>query len=144
MPEKIRVLVIDDSALMRKKISDLINSDEQLEVIGTARNGEEGVKEVLLQRPDVVTMDVEMSKMDGITALGYIMSDRPTPVIMVSAYTAQNSDITIKALEFGAVDFVLKPDGVISLDILKVKTELISKIKMAAKVPRDKLRLGMG
>ncbi len=141
MAERIRVLVVDDSALMRKKISDLINSDDELEVIGTARNGEEAVREVLVRKPDVITLDIEMPRMDGLTALGYIMSERPTPVIMLSAYTKYGSRETICALEYGAVDFVLKPGGVISLDISKVKKELISKIKMAAGISSEKLHL---
>jgi two-component system chemotaxis response regulator CheB len=141
MADKIRVLVVDDSALMRKKISDLINSDDELEVIGTARNGEEAVREVLIRQPDVITLDIEMPRMDGLNALGYIMSERPTPVIMLSAYTKYGSHETISALEYGAVDFVLKPSGVISLDIGKVKNELLSKIKLAAGISIDKIKL---
>lgn len=141
MPEKIRVLVVDDSALMRKKISDLINSDDELEVVGTARNGEEAVQEVMIRRPDVITLDIEMPRMDGLTALGYIMSECPTPVIILTGHTRWGSVGTINALEYGAVDFMLKPSGVISLDIAKVKHELLAKIKTAAKVNVKNLHL---
>lgn len=142
--EKIRVLVVDDSALMRKKISDMINSDRQCEVIATARNGEEAIKGVLILKPDVVTLDVQMPMMDGLTCLGYIMSERPTPVIMLSAFTHYGGEVTMKALEYGAVDFVHKPSGVISLDIGRVKSELLTKIKMAVKVDLNKLKFILG
>lgn len=141
---KIRVLVVDDSALMRKKVSDMINSDKDCEVIATARNGEEAIKGVLIFKPDVVTLDVQMPMMDGLTCLGYIMSERPTPAIMLSAFTNYGGEVTIKALEYGAVDFVHKPSGVISLDIAKVRDELLSKIKIAVKVDLTKLRFILG
>lgn len=141
MPEKIRVLVVDDSALMRKKISDMVNSDEELEVIATARDGEEAVREILIRRPDVVTLDIEMPRMDGLMALGYIMSECPTPVIIFTGYTTWGAVETINALEYGAVDFMLKPSGAISLDIAKVKNELLSKIKLASTVNVKQLHL---
>lgn len=141
MSEKIRVLVVDDSALMRKKISDMINSDVDIEVVGTARSSEEVLRAVPFLKPDVITMDIQMPGMDGITCVGYIMSEFPTPVVMLSAFTHYGSEMTIKALEYGAVDFVLKPSGVISLDIHKVRDELLNKIKIAARVSVDKLKL---
>lgn len=137
---KIRVLVVDDSALMRKKLSEMINADEACEVIATARNGEEALRGVESFHPDVVTLDVELPKMDGLTALKYIMSEWPTPVVMVTAYSNYRGEDTIKCLEYGAVDLVEKPSGVISLDIEKVASELVSKIKVASHVRPKVLR----
>lgn len=137
---RIRVLVVDDSALMRKRISEMINSDPDLEVIATARNGEEAVRAVFLLKPDAVTLDIELPVMNGLTALKYIMSEFPTPVIVLSAYTKAGADITMQSLESGAFDVVAKPSGVISLDIDKVGKELISKIKATQNINIGKLR----
>jgi two-component system chemotaxis response regulator CheB len=139
MNNKIRVLVVDDSALMRLIISDILNSDEEIEVVATARDGEDGIKKITGLRPDVVTLDIEMPRLDGLHALGYIMSEIPTPVIMVSAYTQKGSEATFRALEYGAVDFVSKPSGPISGDIRAVGDELIAKIKVAASVDLNNL-----
>lgn len=138
--EKIRVLVADDSALMRKLISDIINGDERMEVIATARNGEDAYNKVLDLKPDVVTMDVEMPVQDGIATLEKLMLTHPVAVIMLSAQTQSGSEATIKALEKGAVDFVAKTGGSISVDIEKVRLELLDKIKTAAEIPLDKIR----
>jgi two-component system chemotaxis response regulator CheB len=132
MERKVRVLVVDDSALMRKKVSDMINADESCEVVATARNGEEAVRAVAALKPDVVTMDVELPRMNGVTALRHIMKENPTPVVMLSALTQEGAVSTLRSLEYGAVDFLAKPSGVISLDIEKVRNELIAKIKTAA------------
>ncbi len=140
MTNRIRVLVVDDSALMRKKISDMINADEECEVIATARNGEEAVKSISVLKPDVVTLDLELPQMDGITALKYIMSEWPVPVVIVTGFTNYAGEETIKCLEYGAVDVVIKPSGVISLDMDRVRDELISKIKAASKVNPKNLR----
>ena len=137
---KIRVLVVDDSALMRKKISEMINADEHCEVIGTARDGEEAIRSVATLRPDVVTLDLELPRMDGITALQYIMSEWPTPIIIVSAYRQYRGMDVIQCLEYGAVDLVAKPSGVISRDVVSVKDELLGKIRSAAKVNLRVLR----
>ncbi len=134
MSEKIRVLVVDDSALMRKKISEMVNSNGACEVVGTARDGQEAVQCVGLLKPDVITLDLEMPRMDGITALKQIMKDQPTPVVIVSGYTEFHGEQTIRCLEYGAVDFVVKPGGTVSLDMSKVQVELLDKIKTAASV----------
>lgn len=130
--EQIRVLVIDDSAFMRKMISDIIDSDPRLQVIGTARNGETGIQKIKELSPHVVTMDVNMPVMDGISALQEIMSTNPVPVIMLSSQTANGAENTIKAIENGAVDFIMKPSGEISLNIDTIKNEIISKIIAAS------------
>ena len=138
--KKIRVLVVDDSALMRKRISDMINSDEECEVVATARNGEEAVKSVSVIRPDVITLDIEMPRMDGVAALKYIMSEWPTPIVIVTAFSEYNGEETIKCLEYGAVDLVMKPSGVISLDINKINNELLTKVKAVSNVNPKILR----
>jgi len=139
MSKKIRALVVDDSALMRLMISDILNSDKGIEVVATARDGEDGIKKITKLKPDVVTLDIEMPRLDGLHALGYIMSEIPTPVVMVSAYTQKEADATLRALEYGAVDFVSKPSGPISGDINTVGDELITKVKTAAAVDLDNL-----
>jgi two-component system chemotaxis response regulator CheB len=128
-----RILVVDDSVFMRKIISDLISEDPELEVIGTARNGKEAVEQVKLQRPHAVTLDVEMPVMNGLEALRHIMQEAPTPVIMVSSLTQEGAAETIRALELGAVDFICKPSGSISLDLYKVKQLLQEKLRAAVK-----------
>lgn len=117
---------------MRKMISELLSSDQEIEVIGTARNGEDGLKKIRELNPDVITMDVEMPVMDGISTLKHIMEEFPLPVIMLSSVTNEGSSKTIEAISNGAVDFVRKPSGSISLDIEKVKEELIKKVHTAA------------
>lgn len=139
MGNKIRVLVVDDSALMRLSISDILNSDKGIEVVATARDGEEGIKKITELKPDVVTLDIEMPRLDGLNALGYIMSEIPTPVVMVSAYTQRGAEATLRALEYGAVDFVPKPSGTISRNIETIGNELIAKVKVAAAVDLDNL-----
>ncbi len=138
--KKIRVLVADDSAFMRKVLSDIINSDQELEVVGTARNGEEALQKAVTLQPDVITLDVEMPVLDGLSTLEKIMEQYPVPVIMLSALTKAGASATIRALERGAVDFLAKPGGSISLDIGKSQEEIINKIKMAAEIPRHKYK----
>lgn len=128
---KIKVLVVDDSAFMRVLISDMLNTDPEVEVVGVAKNGVESVEQVKSLSPDVVTMDVEMPKMDGIEAVKHIMAEKPTPVVMLSSLTRKNADVTLEALAQGAFDFVTKPSGGLSLDIDKVQQELITKLKGA-------------
>ncbi|MDK2822089.1 MAG: two-component system, chemotaxis family, protein-glutamate methylesterase/glutaminase [Clostridia bacterium] len=131
---KIRVLVVDDSAFMRKVISDIVNKDDDLELAGTARDGLDAIAKINELKPDVITLDVEMPKLNGLQALEKIMTLRPTPVIMLSSLTQAGTDITIKALAKGAIDFVQKPGGAISLNINQVENEIIKKIKLAYKV----------
>lgn len=128
----IRVLVVDDSAFMRKVISDIINNDPYMEVVGKARNGQDALKKIQELNPDVVTMDVEMPGLDGLAALEELMKIKPVPVIMISSLTKRGTEQTVKALQLGAVDFIAKPSGQISLDIDAVQDEIIRKIKIAA------------
>jgi len=139
MSEKIRVLVVDDSFLMRQIISDIINSDPDLVVIGKAKDGKDALEKIFTLKPDVVTLDVNLPVLDGISVLGEVMKKQPTRIIMISAYTRTGATATLRALELGAIDFIAKPSGEISLDINKLKEEIISKIKLAARVEMEKV-----
>lgn len=128
----IQVLVVDDSALMRKIVKDILLSDPAFNVISTANNGKEAVEKTISLNPDVITMDVEMPVMNGIEAVKEIMKSKPTPIIMLSALTSQGAETTIKALSEGALDFICKPSGSISVDLAKISEEIILKVKTAA------------
>ncbi len=129
---KIRVLVVDDTALMRKLISDILSKDPEIEVVGTAPNGYLALQKIKRLSPDVVTMDVEMPKMDGLTALAKIMEEHPIPVIMVSSHTYEGAKVTLEALELGAFDFIPKPTGIRSEVFEIIADSLIAKVKAAA------------
>jgi len=138
--KKIKVLVVDDSAFMRKLLREILSSDPDIEVIGVARNGKEAVEKVNLLSPDVITMDVEMPVMTGIQAVEAIMKQKPTPIIMVSAYTVENASITFEALDRGALDFITKPGGPISIRLKDVKEKIIEKVKAVSHVNVKALR----
>lgn len=129
MNEKIRILIVDDSAFMRKSLSIMLNSDEDIEIVGTARDGMEGVALAKSLRPDLITMDIEMPRMDGLSALKIIMKEAPTSVIMVSSLTTEGAESTLKALELGAVDFIPKEMSFVSVNISEIKADLIKKVK---------------
>lgn len=137
----IKVLVVDDSAFMRKLISDYLRSEASIEVIGTARNGEDAVKKIKRLRPDVVTLDIEMPVMNGLEALKVIMDEHPVPVVMLSSTTKEGADETVKAMSIGAVDFLAKPSGTISLDLYKVQSDIVRKVIEASKVNMGKMVL---
>ncbi|MGB9841800.1 MAG: protein-glutamate methylesterase/protein-glutamine glutaminase [Candidatus Bathyarchaeales archaeon] len=143
MEDQIKILVVEDSLLMQKILVDLLQSDPQIRVIGTARDGEEALSKIALLKPDVVTLDIEMPRMNGLTTVRKIMETNPLPVVMVSALTQREAQLTLKALEYGAVDYVPKPSGQISLNMDVVKDELISKVKTAASanIRRDKPKM---
>jgi two-component system, chemotaxis family, protein-glutamate methylesterase/glutaminase len=131
--QKIKVLVVDDSAFMRKVISDILSSDEYIEVVGTARNGKDGIEKAQLLKPHVITLDVEMPVMDGITALKELQELDPVPkIIMLSSLTNNGGEATMKALDAGAFDFVLKPtSSIVHFNINDIKEDLIKKVKSA-------------
>ena len=131
MPKRIRVLVVDDSNYVVGVVSRKLQADPEIEVIGSAGNGIEAIEKIKRLRPDVVTLDVVMPEMDGLTALGRIMLECPTPVVMLSALTSENAVSTIQALELGAVDFFLKT-SVVKSGSNEADDSLIAKIKMAA------------
>lgn len=130
--EKIKVLVVDDSSFMRKILRDILESDPGIEVVGTARNGKDALEKIGDLKPDVITLDVEMPVMDGLTALNEIMKKDPIPVVMVSSLTSEGAETTLKALELGAVEFITKPGGSISLKIEDVKDQILEKVKIAS------------
>lgn len=136
----VKVLVIDDSAFMRKFISDLLEENHAIRVIGTARNGKEGIEKIAELQPDVVTLDIEMPVLNGLETLRVIMEQYPRPVIMLSSLTKEGAEQTIQSLAAGAFDFVPKPSGGISLDLYKVKEELIAKVLEAKRVNQKFLK----
>ncbi len=129
MAEQIKILVVDDSAFMRKSLTLLLESDPQIKVIDTASDGLIAIEKIKTLHPDIVTLDVEMPNMDGISALQIIMKECPTPVLMVSSLTLEGADTTLKALELGAIDFIPKEMSFVSVAITSIKDELVSKVK---------------
>jgi len=129
---KIRVLVVDDSALIRRLLPEILNSDRSIEVVGTASDPHVARDRIKELNPDVLTLDVEMPKMDGVTFLRNLMRLRPMPVVMVSSLTEAGADITLEALELGAVDFITKPKIDLSHALKDYTEELVCKIKAAA------------
>jgi len=129
---QIRVLIVDDSAFMRHALGRLLSEVPDLEVVGAAANGEEGLRLAEELRPDVITLDVEMPVMDGLGMLRRLMLENPTRVVMLSSRTTENAQITLDSLEYGAIDFVPKPSGSLSIDIGRVGDDLVTKIRAAA------------
>lgn len=134
---KKRVLIVDDSPFVRRLLSDWLSADPEFEVAGAAPDGEEGAALAVKLKPDLITLDVEMPKLDGIEALELIMKQAPCPVVMVSSVTKQGAAQTIRALELGAVDFVTKPDGPSSIRLVHAKEELLSKCRAAVIAKRS-------
>jgi two-component system, chemotaxis family, protein-glutamate methylesterase/glutaminase len=128
------VLVVDDSAFMRKLVADIVDSSPDFRVVGTARNGLDALRQIHALDPAVVTLDIEMPELDGLQTLGYIMSEAPRPVVILSAAADAAGELTIRALELGAVDFVRKPSGPISLDIGRVRGRLLEALRASAHV----------
>jgi two-component system chemotaxis response regulator CheB len=135
-----KLLIVDDSALMRRQLVRLFEAEGDFEV-RLARNGREAIEENLRFEPDVVTLDINMPEMDGLTALSQLMEERPVPVVMVSSLTEKGALATFEALALGAVDYVPKPGGTISLSIEVIQQELLSKVRGAA---RARLRTTRG
>ncbi len=132
--KKIRVLVVDDSTFMRKVLENIYNSDEQMQVVGSAKDGREAVSMTESLKPDVISMDINMPHVDGLQATAEIMTTNPKPIVIVSSESKEGAASTLRALELGAIEFVAKPSGGIDLDMQSVKDELLRKIRMAAKV----------
>jgi len=141
LKEKIRALIVDDSAFMRKSLSIMLSSDEDIEVVDTAKDGLDGLEKAKALKPDIITLDVEMPRMDGLTALKRIMAEAPTSVIMVSSITTEGAESTLTALELGAADFISKETSFVSVNIIKIKEDLINKIKAITKQSMLKQRL---
>ena len=126
VPRAIRLLVVDDSAYNRRNIAEIFTGSTEVEVVGKAADGEEGLRLVTMLKPDVVTLDLEMPRMDGFTFLRILMARQPTPVIVVSSY-AQKENV-FKALELGALDFVTKADRQIAPDAVELKEQVLQKV----------------
>ncbi len=129
---KIRVLIIDDSLLIRKVLTEILNSSADIEVVGAAEDpliAREMIKEL---NPDVLTLDIEMPRMDGITFLRNLMRLRPMPVVMISALTESNAEVTLTALELGAVDFIAKPTVDVENALNDYAEDIIAKVKVAS------------
>ena len=129
----IKVLICDDSALMRRTLKKMIESDPGLEVAGTARDGDDAIQKARALKPDVITMDINMPGTDGITAMQYIVDEKIAPVLMVSSLTQEGAETTFEALALGAFDYVCKPGGTVSMDMSSVANELVSKLKAACR-----------
>lgn len=132
--KKIRVLVVDDSTFMRKVLEKIYNSDEQMQVVGSAKDGREAVSMAESLKPDVISMDINMPHVDGLQATAEIMTTNPKPIVIVSSESKEGAASTLRALELGAIEFVAKPSGGVDLDMQSVKEELLRKMRMAAKV----------
>src|ERR1700682_3780649 len=143
MSERIRVLVVDDSALMRKLIPTILERDPSIEVIGTAMDGAFALKKIEEFHPDVVTLDLEMPRMDGMEALRLIMRRAPMPVIVFSTHSREGAYSTFKALALGAIDFVAKPRDAAAGHLDAIAVELIEKIKVAKRASGRKIRLNV-
>lgn len=129
--EIIRVLVVDDSALMRKTIRELLESDSKIKVIESAKDGFDALEKIERLNPDVVTLDINMPNMDGKETLKRIMKDKPLPVVIVSSITTEEAPLTFELLDMGAFDYVPKPGGTVSLNIKAVQKEIVEKVKKA-------------
>ncbi len=142
-PRRTRVLIVDDSALMRRVMTAMVNAEPDMEVVDVAHDGADVVAKIERCQPDVVTLDVEMPGTDGLTALRELMAHVPRPVVMVSYLTSQGADATMRALMLGAVEVVAKPSGPISVDLESVRGELVQKIRIAshARVVRRERRV---
>jgi two-component system chemotaxis response regulator CheB len=135
-----RILVVDDSAFMRRLVSDLVRDSGEFDVVGTARDGVHAISQVRALDPDIVTLDVDMPGQDGLATLEQIMREAPRPVVMLSAGGADGgAEATLRALELGAVEFVRKPSGAISLDLDVVRDQLLDALRAATSINHDTL-----
>src|SRR6202167_6159126 len=132
--KKFRVLIVDDSAFMRKVLETILNSDDQLQVAGQAKDGSEAITLAESLKPDVITMDINMPHVDGLQATAQIMTTNPRPIVIVSSESREGASSTLKALELGAIEFGAKPSSGSDLDMQSVKEDLLRKVRMSAKV----------
>jgi len=133
-----KVLVVDDSALIRKQMGELLSNNGYDVVF--AKNGQDAIDQALAKDFDVITMDINMPVLDGLSAVREIMKKKPTPILMVSSLTKDDAQITLEALELGAIDYVAKP-GTLTLRVEQSKEEILSKIKMASRIPKNRLKI---
>jgi len=140
MPEKIKVLIVDDSAYMRVVLKDMLESDAGICVVGSAKDGVEAIEKVKTLAPDVVLLDIQMPKMDGIATLQRIMKESPARTVMLSAMDKVDDQLPLRALEMGAVDFISKPSGPVSIDIVHFTGKIVEIVKIAAEAKVEVLR----
>ena len=129
--KKIRVLIVDDSAFMRKVLETILVTDENVQVVGHAKDGREAVRLSESLKPDVITMDINMPVMDGLQATAEIMTTNPRPIVVVSSESRQGAASTLRALELGAIEFVAKPSSGIDLDMHSVREDLLRKVRVS-------------
>ena len=134
--ERIRVLIVDDSPFMRKALERMLLAAEDIEVIGSARDGQDALGKIPLLKPDIVTLDVEMPRMDGLSCLKRIMAEMPLPVLMVSSLTQEGAQATLEALALGALDFIPKESSLANQAILQIQQDLQEKVRKLARSPR--------
>ncbi len=139
MENKLKVLVVDDTLFMRRAVSGILELDPDIEVVGTAKNGLESLKMIRDLKPDVITMDIDMPVMDGLTAIRHIMIETPVPIVALSSLVTDGA-VTFEALRLGVVDFVPKPSGAVSRDIDKSRQIIINRVKIAQSVNMDNVR----
>lgn len=139
MSEKIRVLVVDDTSFMRKAVTQLLESDPDIKVVGSAVNGLEALKMIKKIKPDVITLDIDMPIMDGLTAIRHIMISCPVPIVALSSLSAHGS-VTFEALRLGVIDFVPKPSGAVSTDINSSALQIIERVKIASSMTMGNVR----
>jgi two-component system chemotaxis response regulator CheB len=139
MESKIKVLVVDDAAFMRRAVADILSSDDQIEVVETARDGLDGLAKVTALRPDVITLDIDMPRMDGLTTIRHLMIEAPVPIVVLSSLAGDGA-ITFEALRLGVVDFVPKPSGAVSADIDRARQNLLNRVKIASAVNMSNIR----
>lgn len=130
----IRVMVIDDSALVRRIASDILSADPEITVVATAAQAEFALLKLEKEKPDVITLDLEMPGMGGLEAIRRIMATRPTPIVVLSAHARKGAELTLQALDLGAVDFALKPSASLSGGLTAIATELVEKVKDASRI----------
>ncbi|MDH5764443.1 MAG: response regulator [Gammaproteobacteria bacterium] len=139
MADKIKVLIVDDASFMVKALSEMLGSDPEIEVVGIAKNGQEGLERIKELKPDVITLDVDMPVMDGIRTVRHIMIESPVPIVMLSSLF-NHGEITFEALRLGVVDFMPKPSGAISKDIHEERNKIIDRVKIASDEDIEKVR----
>ncbi|MBN2166576.1 MAG: chemotaxis response regulator protein-glutamate methylesterase [Marinilabiliaceae bacterium] len=141
MKEKIRVLIVDDSAVVRQSLSSILESDPQIEVMGTAADPIIAVKKIMKEVPDVITLDIEMPRMDGLTFLRKIMSQHPIPVVVISSLTSEGTEVAMKALEYGASEIIAKPAMNTAKFIQESKIMLCDAVKAASQVKLSRKKI---
>lgn len=139
MNQPIKALIVDDALFMRKAISEILESDEKLQVVGTARDGLDGLDKIKELNPDVITLDIDMPRMDGLEAIRHIMIESPVPVVVLSSLFSDGA-VTFEALRLGVVDFVPKPSGAISEDMDKSRRQIVDRVKIASSVNFGNIR----